>query len=199
MTKISLEKFGVSVTISDSDNDNGILENIGFATLGEVADNALKKICSKIQTYRCNKSDIMRLIGEDNDEDDDNSNEEEDDESGEWADDEEEDEEDEEDEEEEDDEEDEEEGEEEDDESMNKKMNLKKAVNSCMKMIKKNNKEGFLEVVRENGGKKIKITNTTKDQRTWVYKIVTNENDIDAWSLPKRGERVLVIMCAKKE
>tara|TARA_X000000368_G_scaffold350958_1_gene291376 strand:+ start:1743 stop:2336 length:594 start_codon:yes stop_codon:yes gene_type:complete len=197
MTKISLEKFGVSVTISDSDNDNGILENIGFATLGEVADNALKKICSKIQTYRCNKSDIMRLIG---DEDDDNSNEEEDDESGEWADDEEEeeDEEDEEEEDDEEDEEDEEEGEEEDDEAINKN-NLKKAAIRLYIMIKKNNKEGFLEVVRENGGKKIKITNTTKDQRTWVYKIVTNENDIDAWSLPKRGERVLVIMCAKKE
>ena len=42
MTKITLEKFGVSVTISDSDNDSGILEHIGFATLGEVADNALK-------------------------------------------------------------------------------------------------------------------------------------------------------------
>ena len=62
MTKITLEKFGVSVTISDSDNDGGILEHIGFATLGEVADNALKKICSKIQSYRCNKSEIMRLI-----------------------------------------------------------------------------------------------------------------------------------------
>lgn len=193
MTKISLEKFGVSVTISD--NDNEILENIGFATLGEVADNALKKICSKIQSYRCNKSDIMRLIGEDNEEDD--SNEEEDDESGEWAEEEEEEEEDEYEEEEEEDGE-EEEGEEEDDESINKK-NLKKAVNSCMKMIKKNNGEGFLEVIRENAGKKIKITNTTKDQRTWVYKIVTNVNDIDAWSLPKKGERVLVIMCAKKE
>ena len=31
----------------------------------------------------------------------------------------------------------------------------------------------------KNAGKKIKITNTTKDQRTWVYKIVTNVNDID--------------------
>ena len=165
MTKITLEKFGVSVTISDSDNDSGILEHIGFATLGEVADNALKKICSKIQSYRCNKSEIMRLIGADDEEDE---------------------------------EEEEEAGEEEDDESINKK-NLKKAVNSCMKMIKKNNSEGFLEVVRENAGKKIKIMNTTKDQRTWVYKIVTNVNDIDAWSLPKKGQRVLVIMCAKKE
>lgn len=192
MTKITLEKFGVSVTISDSDNDGGILEHIGFATLGEVADNALKKICSKIQSYRCNKSEIMRLIGAD-DEDDEEEGEEEENESEEWADDEEEDEE-----EEEYEEEEEEEGEEEDDESINKK-NLKKAVNSCMKMIKKNNSEGFLEVVRENAGKKIKITNTTKDQRTWVYKIVTNVNDIDAWSLPKKGQRVLVIMCAKKE
>ena len=192
MTKITLEKFGVSVTISDSDNDSRILEHIGFATLGEVADNALKKICSKIQSYRCNKSEIMRLIGAD-DEDDEEEGEEEENESEEWADDEEEDEE-----EEEYEEEEEEEGEEEDDESINKK-NLKKAVNSCMKMIKKNNSEGFLEVVRENAGKKIKITNTTKDQRTWVYKIVTNVNDIDAWSLPKKGQRVLVIMCAKKE
>ncbi|GIS52552.1 MAG: hypothetical protein Ct9H90mP28_2680 [Paracoccaceae bacterium] len=195
MTKITLEKFGVSVTISDSDNDSGILEHIGFATLGEVADNALKKICSKIQSYRCNKSEIMRLIGADDedDEDDEEEGEEEENESEEWADDEEEDEE-----EEEYEEEEEEEGEEEDDESINKK-NLKKAVNSCMKMIKKNNSEGFLEVVRENAGKKIKIMNTTKDQRTWVYKIVTNVNDIDAWSLPKKGQRVLVIMCAKKE
>ena len=192
MTKITLEKFGVSVTISDSDNDSGILENIGFATLGEVADNALKKICSKIQNYRCNKSEIMRLIGENDEEDE----EEEENESEEWADDEEEEEE--EDEDEEEYEEEEEEGEEEDDEAINKK-NLKKAANSCMKMIKKNNSEGFLEVVRENAGKKIKITNTTKDQRTWVYKIVTNVNDIDAWSLPRKGERVLVIMCAKKE
>lgn len=199
MTKITLEKFGVSVTISDSDNDNGILENVGFATLGEVADNALKKICSKIQSYRCNKSDMMRLIGGDNENYD--SNEEEDDESGEWIDgeDEEDDEDEEEDDEEEEDEEDdEEEGEEEDQESINKK-NLKKAVNSCMKMIKKNNSEGFLEVVRENVGKKIKIMNTTKDQRTWVYKQVTNANDIDVWSLPKKGQRVLVIMCAKNE
>ncbi len=194
MTKITLEKFGVSVTISDSDNDSGILEHIGFATLGEVADNALKKICSKIQSYRCNKSEIMRLIGaDDEDDEDDEEGEEEENESEEWADDEEEDEE-----EEEYEEEEEEEGEEEDDESINKK-NLKKAVNSCMKMIKKNNSEGFLEVVRENAGKKIKIMNTTKDQRTWVYKIVTNVNDIDAWSLPKKGQRVLVIMCAKKE
>ena len=195
MTKITLEKFGVSVTISDSDNDSGILEHIGFATLGEVADNALKKICSKIQSYRCNKSEIMRLIGADDedDEDDEEEGEEEENESEEWADDEEEDEE-----EEEYEEEEEEEGEEEDDESINKK-NLKKAVNSCMKMIKKNNSEGFLEVVRENAGKKIRIMNTTKDQRTWVYKIVTNVNDIDAWSLPRKGERVLVIMCAKKE
>ena len=192
MTKITLEKFGVSVTISDSDNDSGILEHIGFATLGEVADNALKKICSKIQNYRCNKSEIMRLIGENDEEDE----EEEENESEEWADDEEEEEE--EDEDEEEYEEEEEEGEEEDDEAINKK-NLKKAANSCMKMIKKNNSEGFLEVVRENAGKKIKITNTTKDQRTWVYKIVTNVNDIDAWSLPRKGERVLVIMCAKKE
>ena len=197
MTKITLEKFGVSVTISDSDNDSGILEHIGFATLGEVADNALKKICSKIQSYRCNKSEIMRLIGADDEDDEEDEEEgegeEEENESEEWADDEEEDEE-----EEEYEEEEEEEGEEEDDESINKK-NLKKAVNSCMKMIKKNNSEGFLEVVRENAGKKIKITNTTKDQRTWVYKIVTNVNDIDAWSLPRKGERVLVIMCAKKE
>ena len=66
-------------------------------------------------------------------------------------------------------------------------------------VIKNNNNEGFLEVVRENAGKKIRIMNTTKDQRTWVYKIVTNVNDIDAWSLPRKGERVLVIMCAKKE
>lgn len=198
MTKITLEKFGVSVTISDSDNDSGILENIGFATLGEVADNALKKICSKIQNYRCNKSEIMRLIGADDEEDEEGEEgeEEEENESEEWADDEEEDEE--EDEDEEEYEEEEEEGEEEDDEAINKK-NLKKAANSCMKMIKKNNNEGFLEVVRENAGKKIKITNTTKDQRTWVYKIVTNVNDIDAWSLPRKGERVLVIMCAKKE
>ena len=196
MTKITLEKFGVSVTISDSDKVSGILEHIGFATLGEVADNALKKICSKIQSYRCNKSEIMRLIGENDEEDEEN-------ESEEWADDEEEDEDEEEEEDEdyedeEDEEEEEEEGEEEDDEAINKK-NLKKAANSCMKMIKKNNNEGFLEVVRENAGKKIKITNTTKDQRTWVYKIVTNVNDIDAWSLPRKGERVLVIMCAKKE
>ena len=134
----------------------------------------------------------MRLIGENDEEDE----EEEENESEEWADDEEEDEE--EDEDEEEYEEEEEEGEEEDDEAINKK-NLKKAANSCMKMIKKNNSEGFLEVVRENAGKKIKITNTTKDQRTWVYKIVTNVNDIDAWSLPRKGERVLVIMCAKKE
>ena len=198
MTKITLEKFGVSVTISDSDNDSGILENIGFATLGEVADNALKKICSKIQNYRCNKSEIMRLIGAD-DEDDDEDEEEEENDSEEWADDEEEEEEEEDDEEQEEEEEDdEEEGEEEDDEAINKK-NLKKAANSCMKMIKKNNSEGFLEVVRENAGKKIRIMNTTKDQRTWVYKIVTNVNDIDAWSLPRKGERVLVIMCAKKE
>ena len=195
MTKITLEKFGVSVTISDSDNDGGILEHIGFATLGEVADNALKKICSKIQSYRCNKSEIMRLIGADDedDEDDEEEGEEEENESEEWADDEEEDEE-----EEEYEEEAEEEGEEEDDEAINKK-NLKKAANRLYVMIKKNNSEGFLEVVRENAGKKIKITNTTKDQRTWVYKIVTNVNDIDAWSLPKKGERVLVIMCAKKE
>jgi len=195
MTKITLEKFGVSVTISDSDNDGGILEHIGFATLGEVADNALKKICSKIQSYRCNKSEIMRLIGADDedDEDDEEEGEEEENESEEWADDEEEDEE-----EEEYEEEAEEEGEEEDDEAINKK-NLKKAAIRLYIMIKKNNSEGFLELVRENAGKKIKITNTTKDQRTWVYKIVTNVNDIDAWSLPKKGERVLVIMCAKKE
>ena len=195
MTKITLEKFGVSVTISDSDNDSGILENIGFATLGEVADNALKKICSKIQSYRCNKSEIMRLIGADDEEDE----EEEENGSEEWADDEEEDEDEEEyEEEEEEEEDDEEEGEEEDDEAINKK-NLKKAAIRLYIMIKKNNSEGFLELVRENAGKKIKITNTTKDQRTWVYKIVTNVNDIDAWSLPKKGERVLVIMCAKKE
>ena len=56
-----------------------------------------------------------------------------------------------------------------------------------MKMIKKNNNEGFLEVVRENAGKKIKITNTTKDQRTWVYKIVTNVNDIDRRVFTKEG------------
>ena len=86
MTKITLEKFGVSVTISDSDNDSGILEHIGFTQhLVRSTDNALKKFCSKIQSYRCNKSEIMRLIGADDEEDE----EEDENEGEEWADDEE--------------------------------------------------------------------------------------------------------------
>ena len=43
MTKITLEKFGVSVTISDSDNDSGILEHIGFTTLVRLEIMLLKK------------------------------------------------------------------------------------------------------------------------------------------------------------
>jgi hypothetical protein len=185
MTKITLEHSGVSVTICNSDNEDDVLEDIGFAVLGNIAGSALKKISSKLKANlkgnTLNKSELMKCFEESWNSEDENSEDSEDGEDGEEG---EEGEEDEEEEEEEDEEE-----EEEEDEIISKKNSV---IKSCLKHIREENTENFLKIVRDSKSK-LRIIGTTKEDRMWVFKAVASVTDIDAWSLPRKGNRILII------
>ena len=185
MTKLTLEHLGVSVTICNSDNEDDVLEDIGFAVIGNIAATALKKISSKLKGNTLNKSELMKRFeeswnSEDEKENSENSEDSEDSEDSEEGD---------EDNEEEEDDKEEDEDEEEDDEIKSTKSNV---IKSCLKQIREGNTENFLKIVRDSKSK-LRIIGTTKEERTWVFKVVASVTDIDAWSLPRRGNRILII------
>lgn len=194
MTKITLEHSGVSVTICNSDSEDDVLEDIGFAVLGNIAASALKKISSKLRGNTLNKSEIMRCFEEswNSEGDSEGSEDSEDSEGSEGS----EGSEDSEEEEEEEKEEEEEEGEEEEEEEI--KTRKTGAIKTCLKYIREQNTEKFLKTVRDSKSK-LRIIGTTKEERTWVFKSVACVQDIDAWSLPRRGNRILIISVSQEK
>tara|TARA_B100000902_G_scaffold398224_1_gene464268 strand:+ start:764 stop:1351 length:588 start_codon:yes stop_codon:yes gene_type:complete len=195
MTKITLEHSGVSVTICNSDSEDDVLEDIGFAVLGNIAASALKKISSKLRGNTLNKSEIMRCFEESwNSEGD--SEDSEDSEGSEGSEDSEDSEEEEEEEKVEEEEEEQEEGEEEEEEEI--KTRKTGAIKTCLKYIREQNTEKFLKTVRDSKSK-LRIIGTTKEERTWVFKSVACVQDIDAWSLPRRGNRILIISVSQEK
>ena len=146
-----------------------VLENIGFAVLGDIAEQALKAIKSKAKLTNINKVFESKLGGKTkiSNEQDEEEYEIEDEDEEEYVDEEDEeddDEEDEEDEEEEDDEEDddEEEDEEDDEEEEDEEESKSKRTSGmeCLKLIKNREKESLVSVVKK--AKRVKIYGTTK-------------------------------------
>ena len=216
--KITLERSGVYVTIRCTHSEDEVLENIGFASLGKIAEESLNKICSKMESSDCDEYYEDDEADDEDDEEDDEADDEEDDEEDDDDDDEDDEDDEEDDDDDDDDDEDEEDDEEDDDEEEDNeeeenedkeeedkenddkeveektkcKVTHSKVSRDCFKCIKTSNKDKLIKLVKGYNGK-IKVYGTSKEQRSWVYKIVSEIENIDAWSLSLKNHRVLVL------